>query len=400
MLSGFFLIRIFIKIKHPLRLDPFIMKSIYIPFFILLFPLFFHGQQLTLVTSLHNSLNESSGLIYLNQKLITHNDSGGEPILYEIDSISGEVIRGVYLSNATNVDWEDICFDNTYIYVADIGNNAGSRTDLKIYRLLISDYFMTTNDTVTVDIINYSYADQTNFTPSLYTTNFDAEALISCNDSLYIFTKNWGNYWTNIYALPKTPGTYQTDKADSIYSQGLVTGATYNSSVNTILLSGYTIISTFIVEISDFTPDQFSGGSIIRYQIDPPDGSSKQVESIAFFKQNQYYLTAEESSSGSPSLYRLVSNNNVNIGEPEEINEFIYPNPFTTSTAIEFELDGNSKIQIIIFNSIGGVVHQFEDHLEQGNHSITWSPDHLADGMYYAVIRSEDGVSVVKIVKQ
>ncbi len=400
MLSGVFLIRIFIKIKHPLRLDTFIMKSIYISLFILIFPLLILGQQLSLVTSLHESLNESSGLIYLNQKLITHNDSGGEAALYELDSISGEITREVFLRNATNVDWEDLCYDDTYIYVADFGNNAGSRTDLKIYRLLISDYFMTTNDTVSVDIIDYSYADQTNFTPSLYTTNFDAEALISCNDSLYIFTKNWGNYWTNIYALPKTPGTYQTEKIDSIYSQGLVTGATHNSSVNTILLSGYTIISNFIVEISDFTPDQFSGGTIERYQIYPPNGSSSQIESIAFLNHYQYYLTAEQSSSGDPSLYRLNTDNSLNIEEPEEVGDLIYPNPFTSSTTIEYELDGHSEIQISIFNTIGELVYQFENRLDQGIHKITWVPDHLPTGMYYAIIRSENEVSVMKMVKQ
>ena len=172
---------------------------------ITIYPLFVHSQELILLTSLQESLNETSGLIFINQKLITHNDSGGKPELYEIDSISGEIIRTVVVSNATNVDWEDICNDSTYLYIGDFGNT-GSRTDLKIYRLLISSYLTTANDTVTVDTIQFHYSDQTDFTPAQFSTNFDAEALISFNDSLYIFTKNWGNNWTNIYALPKSPG--------------------------------------------------------------------------------------------------------------------------------------------------------------------------------------------------
>ena len=145
------------------------MKLIFTWITITIFPSLIYGQKLTLVTALADSIKETSGLIYLNQKLITHNDSEGRAALYEIDTVSGNVTRSVALSNATN---------------------------------------------------------------------FDAEALISYGDSLYIFTKNWGDKWTNIYALPKTPGTYQISKADSINAQGLVTGASYNPLSKTILFVG------------------------------------------------------------------------------------------------------------------------------------------------------------------
>ena len=67
------------------------------------------GQQLTLVTTLQDSVDETSGLINLDGTLITHNDSGGQPVLYELDSVSGNVTRSVTIENATNTDWEDIC---------------------------------------------------------------------------------------------------------------------------------------------------------------------------------------------------------------------------------------------------------------------------------------------------
>jgi hypothetical protein len=183
------------------------MKFVYALLFVTIFPLSFYGQKITLLTALADSLKETSGLIYLNQKLITHNDSDGRPALYEIDTISGNVIRSVAVRNATNIDWEDICYDGSYLYIGDFGND-GSRKDLKIYRLPISGYLTTGNDTVTADTIRFNYSDQIDFTSSPFSTNFDAEALISYGDSLYIFTKNWGDKWTNIYALPKTPGNY------------------------------------------------------------------------------------------------------------------------------------------------------------------------------------------------
>ncbi|KPL15739.1 MAG: hypothetical protein AMS26_06830 [Bacteroides sp. SM23_62] len=320
------------------------MKLIYILFVVTIFPKFSHGQQIIFVTTLQDPVKETSGLIYLNQKLITHNDSGGEPALYEIDSISGNLIRTVFVSNATNIDWEDICYDSTYIYIADFGNNNGSRTDLKIYRLPISNYFMTDNDTVTVDTIHFNYSKQQDFTPSPFTTNYDAEALISYKDSLYIFTKNWGNHWTNIYALPKIPGTYQIEKLDSINSQGVVTGASYNSITNTILLTGYTFASPFIIEICDFSDTEFSSGSIRRYLLEPKPGSSFQIESITSVNQNQYYLTAEESVSGNAALYRLKTDNGLNLESIEEVTGHIYPNP--TSNVVHVKYNDLSIVEI------------------------------------------------------
>ena len=324
------------------------MKKISILFLLCFFSPLTHGQQITLVTTLQDSIQEASGLIYLSGKLITHNDSGGEPILYELDSISGDVTRSVIIENATNVDWEDICSDSTYIYIADFGNNNGARTDLKIYRLLISDYLMTPNDTVTADIITFSYADQIDFNPSQFSTNFDAEAIISFNDSLFIFTKNWGDNWTNIYALPKTPGTYQIAKVDSIDVQGLITGGTYDELTNTVLLSGYTFTDPFVVEITGFSSNNFSNGTINRYLLDPPLGSSIQIEGITLFQNNQYYLTSEVNFNGTSSLYRL-DNYTLKIETINPNKALIFPNP--ASDFIQLKGVGFSVVEI--YNVLG-----------------------------------------------
>jgi len=78
-----------------------------------------------------------------------------------------------------------------------------------------------------------------------------------------------------------------------------------------------------------------------------------------------------------------------------------YPNPFTTFTTIEYELDGKSQIQISIYNTMGEVVYEAGERImPPGSHKFTWSPGQLPAGLYYAVLRSEDGVSIVKVVKQ
>lgn len=307
-----------------------------------------YSQQLTEITVLNSTINESSGLIYLNQKLITHNDSGGEAALYEFDSIGGNISRKVVVKNASNIDWEDLCYDENYIYIGDFGNNAGSRTDLKIYRIPIVDYFENANNEVDAEIIHFNYSDQTDFTPTFYTTNFDAEAMIAYNDSLYIFTKNWSDLKSNIYSISKNPGSYQIKKIDVINPQSLVSGAAYNTESNAIVLTAYNFFSAYIIEITQFISNQFSGGTIEKYAIQPL--GSIQIESIAAFKSNQFYLTSEENTSGNSKLYRLKSKYNIlAINDIEADALLIYPNPAKSFVNIRC----NNLLSVEIYDSKG-----------------------------------------------
>ena len=325
---------------------------------LILLPLIAMSQQVDLVTPLQDSLKETSGLILLNDRLITHNDSGGESALYEIDSVSGGILRKVIIENASNYDWEDLCYDDTYIYIADFGNNTGSRTNLRVYRTLISDYLTTPNDTISADTIFFDYSDQTDFTSTQFSTNFDAEAIISWNDSLYIFTKNWGNQWTNIYALPKTPGNYSLPRIDSINTDGFVTGASFNTSSNSIILSGYAFTYPFVVEISDFTTSQFSSATVVRTQIQFPSGYSYQLEGVSPIDATNFYISTEESFSGASGLFRLELNA-TNAVNDLNVTEFsIYPVP----SSQYLNIDCADGIQIEMYSLSGKLISATFDH--------------------------------------
>ena len=92
------------------------------------------------------------------------------------------------------------------------------------------------------------------------------------------------------------------------------------------------------------------------------------------------------------------------VGIPESNSDLLlstYPNPFTTSTTIEYELTVPSYVQITIYNAIGEAIHLADEgRLSPGKHTYFWSPEGMPEGLYYAVLRSEGGVSVVKMLKQ
>lgn len=300
------------------------------------------------IANLPAVIHETSGLIFLNKKLITHNDSGNESSLYEVDTVSGTISRKVILNNATNIDWEDICADNIYIYIGDFGNNGGNRTDLRVYRILISEFFENANDTVEAETINYSYSDQSDFTPGENSSNFDAEALISFGDSLYIFTKNWLDFKTNVYALSKMPGTYSISKVDSINSQGLVTGACYNPLSGSIFLTGYELTSAFVIELSQFAGNKFGSGNISKTKLQ----LMAQMEAIIYKNKSAYFLTCEQSFLSNSMLFSLSMDGGVGIANNNFSPINVYPNPSSEFIIIDFE----QVVNVECYNTAGVLV--------------------------------------------
>lgn len=256
------------------------------------------------ITYLSDTISEVSGLLYLNGKVIAHNDSGGENVLYEVNANTGVIERKVTINNATNVDWEDICADNEFIYIADIGNNtAGNRQDLTIYRIRLSDFQNVANTSVDAEAIPFKYQDQIDFSPQPSdATDFDAEAIIAYNDSLYIFTKNWLSYTSNVYSLPKTPSTstYESQRIDSFVANGLVTGADYNSQTHDVTLCAYNLSGgilnsfAFTIKINNFVNNHFSGGDIESREFSFPFLESPQVEGICFVDGTHLLFSAEK----------------------------------------------------------------------------------------------------------
>lgn len=346
------------------------------------------GQEVTTLVELSNPINESSGLIYLDEKIITINDSGGNPELYEIDSLTGGILRTVTVSNASNIDWEEICTDDEFIYIFDFGNNNGTRTDLKIYRLLIADYLNSSSNMVLADTISFSYSDQTDFSSATYSTNYDAEAATIIDDSIYIFSKNWGDNKSNIYTIPKLPGTYSANKIATINPQGLVTGANFNPLSGSIILTGYSIPNFFIIELSNITLGNLSFDQLTRHNIPIPSGFSTQVEAIAAINSSQYYVTSEKSILGSSGLFSLTLNDFTELSEFYEAGVSLYPNPTNGIVNIE-NLEPSS--QIYLCDLAGNVL------LISNESQINISAYNV--GVYMLKVYSSQGVSSLKIVK-
>lgn len=222
--------------------------------FLQLFFIVFYVCLLTSCKTLHLSnlcklpkiLNESSGLIILSENHFwSHNDSGGKPELYEIDS-TGKLTRTLKITNAKNMDWEEITLDKQdNFYVGDFGNNANKRRDLTIYK--IKNFSKIKSDSTPAEKITFKYEDQFDYPPAPAFKHFDTEAMLVVGDSIYIFTKDFYTQpysgKSRIYVIPNKPGDYtarlvnilETDKSSKY--NGAVTAAAISENGTVAILT-------------------------------------------------------------------------------------------------------------------------------------------------------------------
>ena len=257
---------------------------------------------LTNSISLSAALDESSALIFTDGNLWTLNDSGNPNTIFSIDPGTGNVLQTVTITNATNVDWEDLTADANYIYIGDFGNNAqGNRTNLRIYRVAKSDIGAGAAVNVTAEIINFSYQDQVvGANAGNNNTNYDCEAFLIKDNVLHLFSKDWIDFKTRHYTLANTPGTQVAAPVETFDVMGLITGADISAN-NEIVLIGYqqNLINLFMYLLYDYSGDNFFSGNKRRLSL----GSSidlgnrandkGQIEGVAFTSSGNGYISSE-----------------------------------------------------------------------------------------------------------
>lgn len=250
------------------------------------------------------SIKESSGLLAENKNSFwTHNDSGGSPVLYNIDS-TGKIIQIKRITNATNLDWEDLTVDEEgNFYIGDFGNNKQNRKALQIYK--IPNPRNLEEERIQANVIEFYLPDQTLFPPNPTDKNFDIEAMISFESNLYLFSKNNTNPYTGyskMYKLPNKPGQYTAELLDSVYLgesyiESSVTGAALSKDSKHLVLLSYSKLTIF----SCFEGNNFFSGKSTTLLF----SNISQKEALSFLDKRYLYITDEVFHNYGGYLYRI-----------------------------------------------------------------------------------------------
>jgi hypothetical protein len=324
-----------------------------------------HAQVFTQIASLPDELIENSGLAYYGNGILYFINDGGNPVsIYHYDTATQQLTERP-VGNASNQDWEDLAQDGDgNLYIGDFGNNNNSRQNLRIYKLPNPEE---NADTLQPDTISFSYENQTAFPPTSDNLNFDCEAMVWYNDSLYLFSKNRTNPftgWTYLYVLPAEPGNYTAMLRDSLKvegttkEQGWITGAdikTENGKAYVCLLG-----SGSVLRAGGFLEKPLDDLTWKRDQI-----AFSQKEAIVFGDaRNEMFISDEFFVIGN-NLYTLISD--IPVGrqvfkEDDDVIILLRPDGFT----IETTFTKRSKVCLYSLDGKKLKVFHFKNRLELG----------------------------------
>ncbi len=337
---------------------------------------------------LPDEVDETSGLIFYMGGYWTINDSGGLPVIYKLDTLTGSVIQRITVSNATNVDWEDITQDNEHIFVGDFGNNSGNRDDLCIYIVDKSTIPATGDIAVNSKKISFSYEDYPGHVEKRKYNNFDCEAFLSAGDSLYLFSKDWEDGHTRMYTLPKTAGNYTAKVLYRFNSAGLITGADFNKENNEVVLVGYTNKRwvPFLWILFDFKGYNFFSGN--KRRIDMPNVTATQTEGIAYVNGKRGVISSEGRVFFSQTMFDFSTaqwTDKAYAGIPRPVDTAlflsIYPNPLKKSK-LHVKINGNVKntFTLAVLDTSGRLV--FAQKYPAGKRKIKLKFNNIVKGTY------------------
>ena len=93
-----------------------------------------------------------------------------------------------------------------------------------------------------------------------------------------------------------------------------------------------------------------------------------------------------------------ISSNNSFLPVKTELSDS-YPNPFNPTTSINYGLENDGFVEIMIYDAAGRLVQELVNQNQTaGSHSITWNASNQASGMYFAKMIAGDVIQTQKLV--
>ncbi len=243
----------------------------------------------------HNEIDESSAIVKSRQYegvFWTLNDSGDKARVFPFTLDGNCVIpewhtdyHGIEISDAVNIDWEDIATDDKgNLIIGACGNNGNTRKDLALYivREPVPDGAISTRYQKKIP---FRYPDQDRFPPKM--RNFDCEAVFYADKHIYLLSKNRSDTNTSLYRL---------DTEDQLETNVLTKLATFDVKIGNVTAADCTPDGTKLAVLTygnlwiftGDTPGEWFKGSIQYMPV-----SAKQCEAICW-DGDQLVMTNEQ----------------------------------------------------------------------------------------------------------
>lgn len=248
---------------------------------------------------------ETSALVCAGgQQFFTINDSGNPSVLYRLNA-QGQIQQRINVQ-AQNQDWEALALHQDKLWIADIGNNSGQRTELQLYALPAPAVGDTTTPATSYRL---HYPGPAARAPAMYQHEFDAEALVSTGSALLIFSKNWLGSTSRVYQVDTSQSASELKQVGTTSPlPGLITDVAYSTSQQLFVVAGYQNFRRNPLPLllsGDFSP--FLAILDRQYQLikTVPVTTGGQLEAVCIDAADNIWLSQEQSARHPALMWRL-----------------------------------------------------------------------------------------------
>ncbi len=175
------------------------------------------------------------------------------------------------------------------------------------------------------------------------------------------------------------------------------TNAVYTTSINYGL---FPVISTTVADLEV----SFTGttANAVSYSWDFGDGTTSDEENPTHTYPSTggnynvtLTVTSDRGCTGSATTTVMVVNSTKDVEGLSALK--VFPNPFQSSTTVEFNLKNSMELQVQILDMTGKLVNQFNQEYQAGFNQIAVDGSDLNAGVYFLRLLSNDGQKAVKI---
>jgi spore germination protein YaaH len=124
---------------------------------------------------------------------------------------------------------------------------------------------------------------------------------------------------------------------------------------------------------------------------------------------NQLYYVSVKAENGAGLLSNVISSDGQLVNNPNSVDEYfmdynlsVYPNPFNSSTLINYSIHESTNVEVYITDMLGKRIEVFNNKQTKGKHTLELDAQHLqlAKGIYVIGIKTNRGESKLKVVVQ
>jgi hypothetical protein len=248
--------------------------------------------QLKIEGDINNSIEEASAAEVTAQSdlIWTIQDSGNDAELFGLNS-KGKIVRDIAITNASNIDWEDLTSDEYgNLYIGDFGNNNEKRKYFRILKVKHEDLIKTS---IEAEIIEFTLPKKQD--------SKDFEAFFLYKNSFYIISKETKKFV--VLKVPNKSGRHEAVIRSDFNLNGKdnkITSADISEDGKTIVLLNH----DKLWKLTDFDSDDFFSGNIIEKSFQ----HNSQKEGVCFKNDSTVLITDERDGVEGGNIYSFSIN--------------------------------------------------------------------------------------------